>query len=268
MSGACKTLILGVVASAALAVASVALAQTNPTLERRVEQLEQRLEGSGLIGLMNQAETLRNEVASLRGEIEVLQRQIDDLRNQQREIYLDVDNRLRALETNAPTQGDGSSEVNDDIALTNPEPTEPSDTDMDTNVDANTELDANSATSGENAYDQAFETLRSGRYAEASEAFAQFLTDYPDHSLAANARYWLGESHYVVRAFDQALTEFQRVIDEHPDSNKRPDARLKIGFVQFEQGRLEAARKTLEQVISEYPDSTAANLARQRLDQL
>jgi len=242
-----------------------ALAQSD--LEQRVERIEQRLNGSALMGLMNQAETLRGEVTTLRGEIEVLQRQIDDLRDQQRQIYLDLDERLLGLEAN-PTDGTSPDSLpttgtsNDTEDLTNS--TESSVGDLSDTATAPEQPQGDSQA----AYNQAFDTLREGDYASSASAFEQFLTDYPNAELAANARYWLGESYYVVRSFSQALTHFQAVIDNHPDSNKRPDALLKIGFVHFEQGRLDAARSALQQVISDYPDTTAANLAGQRLDQL
>jgi len=268
-------------------------------LEDRVSRLEQRLDGSALIGLMNQAESLRQEVTTLRGEIEVLQRQIDDLRDQQRQLYLDLDGRLQSLEQGAPTEspadpaatgerpatdgdGDGAGDgggagadagdgAGDGIGAAetpaspqttgNADPPAPSDDQSDADAQAD-------PADAEAAYEAAFEILRAGRYAEAAEAFEQFLADYPQAALAANARYWLGESHYVVREFETALGHFQQVIDNHPDSNKRPDALLKIGYVHFEQGRMAQARTALERVIEAHPETTAANLARQRLDQL
>ncbi len=246
-------------------------AQSN--LEQRITRIEQRLEGSALMGLMNQAETLRSEVTTLRGEIEMLQRQIDNLRDQQRQLYLDTDSRLQSLE---------QSGVRGDAATPDSEPTMGGEMAATTeNGDVASSMDedpagdsAGEATAGASeeqiqaAYDAAFQTLRAGRYAEAAGDFEQFLLDYPEAPLAANARYWLGESYYVVRDFNNALEHFERVIANHPASNKRPDALLKIGFVHFEQGRMDQARTALEQVIAEFPDSTAANLARQRLDQI
>ncbi|MEX0451676.1 tol-pal system protein YbgF [Spiribacter sp. 218] len=270
------------------------VAQSN--LEDRVSRLEQRLEGSALIGLMNQAESLRQEVTTLRGEIEVLQRQIDDLRDQQRQLYLDLDGRLQTLEQadpgtapgdaatgervatggDGPGAGDGAGDATDDGAGDGTDaPQTPAtrrttgDVDQPAVSDAQSDADAQAdPAAAEAAYEAAFEILRAGRYAEATEAFEQFLADYPQAALAANARYWLGESHYVVREFETALGHFQQVIDNHPESNKRPDALLKIGYVHFEQGRMAQARTALERVIEAHPESTAANLARQRLDQL
>lgn len=260
------------IASSMIAAASLALAATpvmaQSNLEQRVMRIEQRLEGSALMGLMNQAETLRSEVTTLRGEIEMLQRQIDDLRDQQRQLYLDTDSRLQALEqggvaADSQTQDTEAGASDEDAAAAAEDAGE---------QQASTDAAASDDTSGpeqiQAAYDRAFQTLRDGRYAEAAGDFEQFLLDYPEAPLAANARYWLGESYYVVRDFNNALEHFEQVIANHPASNKRPDALLKIGFVHFEQGRMDEARTALEQVVAEFPDSTAANLARQRLDQI
>jgi len=260
-----KPALLGLTLGVALA-ATPSMAQSS--LEQRVERIEERLNGSALMGLMNQADTLRSEVTTLRGEIEVLQRQIDDLRDQQRQIYLDLDERLLSLEAN-PGNGDAiSSETTD--AETNQSTDDSDGTASDGGDSAASAGDqtGDEGTAVRAAYQAAFDELRQGEYAAATSAFEQFLADHPDADLAANARYWLGESYYVVRAFSDALTHFQAVMDNHPESNKRPDALLKIGFVHFEQGRLEAARDALEQVINDYPNTTAANLATQRLDQL
>ena len=235
-----------VAATAALGLAATtAFAQSD--LERRVDRLEQRLEGSALMSLMNEADALRSEVTALRGEIEVLERELEDIRGQQRSLYLDLDERLQALESGASAPAEGS-----DNELSEPEI-----------EDQNVDEDAIRS-----AYDEAFGELRNGNYDAAADQFEAFLETYADADLAANARYWLGESYYVQRDFETALAEFQQVLDEHPDSNKRPDAMLKIGYVRLEQGERDRAEEALEAVVEEHPDTTAANLAQQRLDQL
>jgi tol-pal system protein YbgF len=118
------------------------------------------------------------------------------------------------------------------------------------------------------AYRSAFETLKAGRYEQAAQAFQAFLEQHGDSVYADNARYWLGESYYVVRSFDEAMGHFQQLLDEFPDSPKRPDALLKIGFIHYENGDLQQSRKTLERVREQHPDSTAASLAQERLDRI
>ncbi len=117
-------------------------------------------------------------------------------------------------------------------------------------------------------YQSAFDTLSAGRYQEAAQAFRNFLDRHPRGEYADNARYWLGETHYVVREFDQALDQFNRVLNDYPNSAKRPDALLKIGYIHYENGQLGQARQSLRKVVDQYPDSSAASLARQRLEQI
>jgi len=238
---------------------SPAVAQSD--LESRVDQIEQRLEGSALMGLMNEAETLRGEVTTLRGEIEILERQLRDLRDQQRQLYLDLDERLRLLEL-------GDRALEPEASAPEPSADSPSALSRNGVGDESVADGPDTAAEARGAYDRAFALLRDGDFAAAGDAFEAFLDDHAGSDLAANARYWLAESHYVVRDFESAIEEFQRVLDDHPDSNKVPDALLKIGFSHLEQGEQDAARDRLEAVVESYPDSTAANLAEQRLDQI
>ena len=229
-------------------------------LESRVDRIEQRLEGSALMGLMNEAETLRGEVTTLRGEIEILERQLRDLRDQQRQLYLDLDERLRMIEL-------GDSRLEPEVPVPDSSEGTPSDLSLNGIGDEPIADDMDTAADARSDYDEAFALLREGDFDAAGAAFEAFLDIHDGSELAANARYWLGESYYVVRDFDNAIQEFQRVLDDHPDSNKFPDALLKIGFSYLERGEEDAARERLEAVVETYPDSTAANLAEQRLDQ-
>ena len=68
---------------------------------------------------------------------------------------------------------------------------------------------AASAADEKAAYDQAFQALKELRYADAAEEFQSFLDQYPNSEYADNAQYWLGESYYVTRNYDIALTAFQ-----------------------------------------------------------
>jgi tol-pal system protein YbgF len=117
-------------------------------------------------------------------------------------------------------------------------------------------------------YQAAFELLKEQRYEDAGMAFEQFLVSFPNSELADNAQYWLAESHYVTRMFDQALSEFGVVIEKYPQSRKVPDALLKMGYCNYELKQWDEARTSLERVRTEYPETTAARLAGQRLTKM
>ena len=88
---------------------------------------------------------------------------------------------------------------------------------------------------------------------------------YCDSEYSDNAQYWLGESYYVTRNYDLALTAFQDLLDRFPDSPKAPDALLKIGYTHYELEQWDSARAALTQVQEQYPDSTLSRLAENRL---
>ncbi|MDQ2068505.1 tol-pal system protein YbgF [Natronospira bacteriovora] len=214
-------------------------------IESRLEQVERLVESDSLVDLAAQLDEVQSEIRGLRGEIETLQYELGGVRERQREIYLDVDRRLRRLEVGGP-----GGDVVPDVSL--------EDDPMPRRVDGEPR----------EAYDEAFGLLREGRYDAAGEAFEAFLDRHHDSELSANARYWLGEVHYVTRDFEQAAAEFQRVLDDHPGSGKVADARLKLGFAYYELQRWDEARAELEAVRSEHPDSSAARLANNRLNRM
>src|SRR5689334_21790257 len=55
----------------------------------------------GMIELMNQIEDLQSEINRLRGQLEVLSNGLENAQKRQRDMYLDLDTRMRRLEQNA-----------------------------------------------------------------------------------------------------------------------------------------------------------------------
>jgi tol-pal system protein YbgF len=118
------------------------------------------------------------------------------------------------------------------------------------------------------SYQAAFDLLMQRRYDEAKQGFQQFLAQYPNGQLAANAQYWLAEASYVSRDFDTALVEFNKVIEGFPASAKVSDALLKTGYIYYEQQQWEKAREVLQGLVEKHPASTVARLAQKRLDRM
>ena len=223
--------------------------QPDPTLQkldeidRRLAALERILASGALTDLTVEVDELQREVANLRGRTDGLEYEAESTASRQRDLYVDLDDRVQALETNARTA---------------PPPAA---------APVATSLPVRSGTDRDN-YEAAFELLKQQRYREAGAAFGQFLTNFPNSQLADNAQYWLAESYYVTDQFEEALAQFQVVLSGYPRSRKIPDALLKIGYSNYELGRWDAARAALDRVGDDYPDSTAARLADQRLQRM
>ncbi len=239
--------------------AGASAAASNSQLEARIEKLEYLLDSRGLLGLLEQVETLQREVRQLRGEVEVQTHTLEGVTGRQRELYLDIDNRLHRLEggdqgepASPSTPGSTGSAAARAPSATKP----PAATSMPGSAEERKD------------YDHALSLLRDGRYSDASAAFQTFLQQYPQSGYADNARYWQGEVYYVTREFPLALEAFGEILSDYPDSNKISDALLKTGYIQYELKEWQNARASLNRVVKEFPGSTAARLAAERLERM
>src|SRR6267154_1851638 len=198
-------------------------------LDTRLARIERVVTNQSLLDLANQSDSLRNDLRAMRNDVDVLTNNLEASRKQQRDLYADLDRRMKILESRG-----GAGSGSDDKA----------------------------------AYQTAFNLLKDSQYDRAIPAFQKFLIVYSDSSLADNAQYWLGEAYYVNKSFPEAQTAFQRVVDKYPQSRKRPDALLKIGYCQYESKQWDAAKATLTQVATQFPDAPAGHLAHQCLDKM
>jgi len=90
---------LSLVASAPLRAAAPPLAA--PTLEQRVQILERK--AGAISDLLLRLDALQREVQQLRGEVELQNHAMDALKKRQRDLYLDVDQRLSRIDARAAT---------------------------------------------------------------------------------------------------------------------------------------------------------------------
>nr|HQU63696.1 tol-pal system protein YbgF [Nitrosomonas sp.] len=117
-------------------------------------------------------------------------------------------------------------------------------------------------------YDAAYRQFVNGDYAGARSQFQAFLEHHPQSNLAPSAAYWIGNAHYALRDYQQAIAAQRNLITRYPDSAKVPDAMLNIASSQTELADRKAAKQTLEELIARYPFSGAAEKAKQRLSRL
>lgn len=117
-------------------------------------------------------------------------------------------------------------------------------------------------------YEQAWQAFERRDYRVAISRFKEFLKKYPKSSLADNAQYWIGESHYGLREFDQAIIEFDAVRRRYPQGDKVAAALLKQSYAFAELGEKLNARLLLQEVVEKYPDTAEAAQAKLRLKSL
>ena len=234
-------------------------------LRGRVDQIErsvaQRLDAletknAGVVDLFKDVEQIKADIAKLRGQFEVLTYELEQAQKRQRDLYLDLDGRLRKLEggPGAAAATPGATEA--PPAVTGgPGPT----------PFAGTQGRPGDVAAEQRAYDAALDQFKSGNYSAATSSFQAFTRSYPRSPLAPSAMYWAGNAQYAQKDFRAAIATQRQLLAAFPDSQKVPDALLNIASAQIELGDNGGARKTLEEIVAKYPTSEAAGKARQRL---
>ena len=120
--------------------------------------------------LLNQITALREENAKLRGSLETLNFELESAKKRQQDFYIDLDGRLRKLETpetasaeNAPTE-EGAPAAEDPKKSTADPAAESRD------------------------YEAALNLFKANKISEAASAFDAFTKTHPESTLAPNAR--------------------------------------------------------------------------------
>lgn len=115
-------------------------------------------------------------------------------------------------------------------------------------------------------YEKAFEYLKSNQYEQAQTEFEIFLNETPDHSLAPNAKYWLGETYYAQGEFKTAARVFAEGFQAFPNSSKSPDILLKLGMSLAEMGKKGDACIALSQLPVKFPAGPEGVLQRGEIE--
>ncbi len=238
------------------------------TLSEEMSRQGRLIDNRAVLDMIQQVDEVSEDTGILRGELEVQGNDINDIKKRQRELYLDIDRRLRDLESGATTQAPKGQISVPQVASTPSTGTSTTTTSTQNTTASISQTPSATQSEEKAAYQAAFDTLKEGRYKQAKTELKTFLDKYPKSSFSGNAQYWLGEAHYVTRNFDQGIIEFKKVLNTYPGSNKVPDAMLKLGYTFYERKQFEQAKAILQDLRNRFPKVTAARLATKRLDRI
>jgi tol-pal system protein YbgF len=209
-------------------------------------------------GYQVELETVRKQQADLQAaldstkvDLQVMTGKVDEnamlAKRPEEEISLlreDLERRLSAVEDRLTKLEKGVEEVQKKLAEPPPAPV---------------------AKTPEQLYQQALDTFKAGKFAEAREMFAGFVKQYPGNELVSNAQYWVGETYDSEKKYEQAILEFQDVIKKYPNTGKVPAAMLKQGMSFFAIGDDKSAKYVLKKLTEEYPLADEATAAAAKL---
>ncbi|WP_221798336.1 tol-pal system protein YbgF [Oceanobacter mangrovi] len=215
-------------AAPAVAPASSSEAVASPSTSPVVINSQAAENDSSLVNeMLMQMDQMQQEIASLREQLEQQGNLIRELRQDSDNRYLDLDRRIVFLTTETEQQA----------------------------VEQAATAAPVNGQSAEQAYSAAMQLVRDKKFEQANQAFDQFVQQYPDSELVANAYYWNGEILLVRGQFDSALTNFKTVVDQYPQHGKAADASYKYGVTLHRSGKDEESRQWLQKVIEQYKDS-------------
>ncbi|MBW0146492.1 tol-pal system protein YbgF [Marinobacter arenosus] len=251
-----KLLMAAVVLPFAFGQAGVALAQsTTQAFQNSSSEAQRKANSSQATAeLFYMIQQLQGEVRRLQGQVEEQKYEIDRLKEQGRDRYIDLDQRILDLSekiaeqpASSPGAGAGVAGAAGGAATATKEYRQP---------------DAEER----KQYEAIQDLIRNQKnYDEAISQLYEFIDQYPEGDLTVNAYYWLGEVYLVKPQLEQAKQAFTIVATRYPDHRKAPDAVYKLGVTLDRLGEKQEARRRMETVVRDYPNSSAANLAQKYL---
>ncbi|WP_221250399.1 tol-pal system protein YbgF [Desulfuromonas versatilis] len=183
-------------------------------------------------------DSLRVEQQSSAGRIQDLARERDQLREELKLVRDDLGLKLTALEDRVAKLEQGGGGVAAPAAAGAPE-------------------------TPEGIYARALDLIqRDANYAQGRTLLQDFLQRYPQHSLSVNAMYWVGESYYGEKKYENAILQFQDVIQKYQDHPKVASALLKQGLAFKALGDTKNAKVIMQKIIDSFPLADEAKKAK------
>ncbi|WP_273429331.1 tol-pal system protein YbgF [Chitinibacter tainanensis] len=195
--------------------------------QQRLEQLE--ASNKRVLDLVRQLDQQKDEIAQLRGANENLQFSLEEAVKRQKDLYVDLDARLRTLEQ-------AKAEAKAEVKATEQE-----------------------------SFDAAVALVQGKKFKEAGAAWAKFVADFPNSDKMPAAQYWMGMNYAFNKDYKSAAIAFKNVVENAPDDAKAPDALLGLASVAAQTGDKKGSRSYLINIIERYPQSEAAAKAKKAL---
>ncbi|MGO9414904.1 MAG: tol-pal system protein YbgF [Syntrophobacteraceae bacterium] len=256
--------------------------------DAEIERINDRKE---MADLKTQLDNLSNDIASIKGQsvtalkesqssllsqVGDLSKQIQVLEGRFDEYKYSLDKTTKDLLAEKDLQEARIAALENDVkqlkaAAAPPAPAVPSPAPAGAAVPAEEQNKASSATDytvAQKLYDDAQIDFKGKHYAEAKEKFEKFTTDFPKHTLAPNAYFWIGECDYAEKKYEDAILAYENFLKKYPSHDKAKGAMLKQAYAFIDIGDKKTGKVILERVIEKYPQSAEAELAEKKIAEI
>jgi tol-pal system protein YbgF len=248
--------------------------QRELAMERDLGEMKRRL-----------ATVERKQAAQQLDRADKTQQQFDELTRQQAKITADLDNlrlEMQSVKGRFADQTRQREELREELALVRddlglridalekqqlPDAAEtPAANDAAGAPPSSGEKTAQTPQRPETAYLEAVDLIRNQKqYAAGRQRLENFLKRNPQHSLAANAAYWIGESFAGEKEYEKAILQFEDVVRQYGDHPKVAAAYLKQALTFDQLGDRQSAKLILQKLTERFPLSEEAHRAKERL---
>jgi tol-pal system protein YbgF len=229
-------------------------------VQRQIDQIKEDLkvlqrkqaregdENNDVVQISQMDETLRHVV----GRMDMIEHQLKTLEDKINMINKDIDVRLKMIE-GKPIEGGGMSNQQPAKKFDAPIADGAPKSLVGDVVSKGDRLPDVKTKSAEEIYQEGLDAINAGKSEDATDRFTSFLTKFPNHNLAANAQYWLGESYYVKKDYAKAAVAFAKGYEKYKDGNKGADNILKLGIAMQMLGKKNEACTAFVNMEKEFP---------------
>ena len=122
-------------------------------------------------------------------------------------------------------------------------------------------------------YEKGFVRFARGNYDASIRTYGDFLSRFGDDNHSDNAQFWIGESYFQLKQYEQAEAAYRQVLRRYEHRStiegfKTPDAIYRLGQIYLAREDARRASYYFGNVAARFPESTAGRKAQRELDAL
>jgi tol-pal system protein YbgF len=216
---------------------------------------------AGVIQLMSQVESLQSEISKLRGQLEVLSNGLENAQKRQRDMYLDLDTRLRRIEQQSgdahkdtPPAADGAKERDAQLGELEARIKR-----LEQQLAATGNIPAPVSTATAASAPVSVTPTPPAKPAPAAAAATVPATaaaaPSPSEQSAVRKAYDAGITAYRSGDYQGAIAAFDGIVKRFPRDPLAPNAQYWIGDAWFNLRDFKAAAAAQQALVASYPDS-------------